>query len=219
MEKIVSNKIHGLLHPENCALILIDYQPQMAFPVQSIDRQLLVNNATGIAKAAKIFNIPTVLTTVAEKSFSGPMFSQVQDVFPDKKPIDRTTMNFWEDEKVVTAIKKTGRKKLILAGLWTEICIALPAINALEDGYEVYFVSDACGDVSHEAHSMALHRMIQAGAVPMTWLQVLLELQRDWARVKTYDAVLSVVKEHAGAYGIGIQYAKAVLGGHASEAH
>lgn len=219
MEKIVSNKIHGLLDPENCALILIDYQPQMAFPVQSIDRQLLVNNATGIAKTAKIFNVPTILTTVAEKSFSGPMFSQVQDVFPDKKPIDRTTMNFWEDEKVVSAIKKTGRKKLILAGLWTEICIALPAINALEDGYEVYFVSDACGDVSYEAHSMAMQRMIQAGAVPITWLQFLLELQRDWARVKTYDAVLSIVKEHAGAYGIGIQYAKAVLGTHASEAH
>ncbi len=214
----VSSKIHGLLEPDNCTLILIDYQPQMAFPVQSIDRQLLINNATGLAKAAKIFDIPTILTTVAEKEFSGPMFSQIQDIFPDKKPIDRTTMNFWEDEKAKAEIKRIGRNKLILAGLWTEICIALPAISALEDGYEVYFVADACGDVSELAHNMAIHRMIQAGAVPLNWLQVLLELQRDWARVKTYDAVLSCVKEHAGAYGVGVQYAKAIFSEAASKA-
>ncbi|MCD1294219.1 hydrolase [Methanocella sp. CWC-04] len=207
----MKGKIHGLLTPDNCMLILVDFQPQMAFAVNSIDDQLLINNAVGLARSAKIFRIPTILTTVAEKSFSGPMFSQLQEVFPDVKPIDRTNMNFMEDEDVVDSIKMSGRKKLLIAGLWTEICVALPAINALEAGYEVYVVADACGDVSEVAHDMAMHRMIQAGAVPVTWLQVLLELQRDWARQETYDEVLKVAKEHAGAYGVGIQYAEAVL--------
>lgn len=203
----------SLLTPDNCAVILIDYQPQMVFPVQSIDRQLLINNATGIAKAAKVFDVPTILTTVATESFSGPMFSQVQDVFPDHRPIDRTTMNLWEDENVVAAVEKTGRKKLVMAGLWTEICLVLPVLSAIEDGYEVYVVGDACGDVSVMAHDMAMQRMIQAGAVPMNWLQVLLELQRDWARQETYEAVIDVVREHAGAYGQGAVYAHAMLGG------
>lgn len=203
--------IHGLLTPDNCTLVLVDYQPQMLFAVNNIDDQLLVNNATGLAKAAKVFNIPTILTTVAEKTFSGPMFSQLTDVFPNTNIIDRTTMNFMEDQKVIDEVKKTGRKKLLLAGLWTEICIALPAINALEAGYEVYVVADACGDVSGMAHDMSMQRMIQAGAVPVTWLQVLMELQRDWARKETYDEVLAIAKEHAGAYGAGIQYAEAVF--------
>ncbi len=202
----------SLLNPDNCALIMIDFQPQMFFGVQSIDRQTLISNAVGLAKAAKVFNVPTILTTVAAESFSGPNLPQLQEVFPDIKPIDRTNMNAWEDEKVVEAVERTGRKKLVMAGLWTEVCIAYPALSAMEEGYEVYFVADACGDVSVMAHDMAVQRTIQAGGVPMNWLQVLLELQRDWARQETYEAVINVVKEHAGAYGQGAVYAQAMLG-------
>ncbi|HKM76739.1 MAG TPA: hydrolase [Candidatus Bathyarchaeia archaeon] len=209
---MVSDQIHSLLTPDNCALLLIDYQPQMAFGVKNIDGQTLVNNAVGLAKAAKIFNVPTVLTTVAEKTFSGPMFSQLMDLFPGVTPIDRTTMNCWEDERVVAAVKKTGRKKLVLGGLWTEVCIVDPTIYALQEGYEVYVVADACGGTSNTAHDLAIQRMIQAGAVPVTWLQVLLELQRDWARTKTYNAVMKIIKEDAGTYGLGVQYAETMLG-------
>lgn len=214
----MAEKVHGLLTPDNFTLVLVDYQPQMAFAVHSIDGQTLVNNAVGLAKSAKLFKVPTILTTVATESFSGPMFSRILDVFPGEKPVDRTTMNFWEDKTVRKAIDKAGRKKILLAGLWTEICIALPAINAIESGYEVYFVADASGDVSADAHYMAVQRMIQAGAVPMTWLQVLLELQRDWARSKTYDGVMEIAKAHAGAYGIGIDYAGFALGKEAKKA-
>src|SRR5574341_917810 len=196
----------SLLTRDNCSLLMIDFQPQMFFGVQSIDRQTLINNAVGLAKAAKVFNVPTILTTVASESFSGPNLPQLQEVFPEIKPIDRTNMNAWEDEKVVEAVERTERKNLVLAGLWTEVCIAYPALSAMEEGYDVYFVADACGDVSVTAHDMAVQRMVQAGAVPMNWLQVLLELQRDWARQETYEAVISVVREHAGAYGQGAVY-------------
>lgn len=206
--------IHGLLTPDNCAVLLIDYEPQMAFAVKNIDGETLVNNAVGLAKAAKVFNIPTIITTVAAKTFSGPIFSQLRDVFPDAEIIDRTSINAWEDKRFADAVKKTGRKKLVLGGLWTELCIAMPVISALEEGYETYVVADACGDINDIAHDMAMMRMVQAGAVPMTWLQVLLELQRDWARKETYDAVLEVIRDHAGTYGLGVQYAKAVLGEH-----
>ena len=207
-----------LLTPQNSMLLLIDHQPQMAFASHSIDVQLLVNNVTGLAKSAKIFNVPTVLTTVAAKSFSGPIFTNVQEVFPECTPIDRTTMNSWEDPKVVDAVRKTDRKKLIIAALWTEVCLATATLSALDDGFEVYIVTDASAGVTTEAHEMAIQRMVQAGAVPVTWLQVLLEWQRDWARQETYNAVMAVAKEHAGGYGLGINYAKAMLGEHASEA-
>jgi len=207
-----------LLTPQNSMVLLIDHQPQMAFASHSIDVQLLVNNVTGLAKSAKIFNVPTVLTTVAAKSFSGPIFSNVQEVFPNYNPIDRTTMNSWEDPKVVEAVRQTDRRKLVMAALWTEVCLATAALSALDDGFEVYIVTDASAGVTIEAHEMAIQRMIQAGAVPVTWLQVLLEWQRDWARQETYNAVMTVAKEHAGGYGLGINYAKAMLGEHASEA-
>ncbi|WP_224367894.1 hydrolase [Hyalangium versicolor] len=206
-----------LLNPQNSVLLLIDFQPQMAFGVKSIDGQTLVNNATGLAKAAKVFNVPTIITSVAEKSFSGPTFSQLRDVFPQNTIIDRTTMNTWEDKRVVDEVKKTGRKKIVIAGLWTEVCIVMPTLDALREGFEVYVVVDACGGTSPVAHDMAVQRMIQAGAQPITWLQYLLELQRDWARQETYDATTGIVKQHAGTYGIGIQYAKAVLGEAANE--
>lgn len=206
-----------LLTPENCVLLLIDHQPQMAFATRSIDGQTLVNNVTGLAKSAKVFGVPTILTTVAAESFSGPIFSPVQAVYPNFEPIDRTTMNAWEDKRVVDAVRKTGRKKLVMAALWTEVCLATAALSALDDGFEVHIVTDASGGVTVEAHETAVQRMIHAGVVPMTWLQVLLEWQRDWARQDTYDAVLAVAREHGGAYGLGIDYAKTMLGGHASE--
>lgn len=201
----------SLLTPENCALILIDHQPQMFFGVANIDRQLLVNNVIGLAKAAKIFKIPTILTTIAAKTFSGPILSGLQEIFPDLTPIDRTSMNSWEDERVLAAIQKTGRQKLVMAALWTEVCLAFPALSAQDGGFQVYAVADASGGTSVQVHEMAMQRLIQAGVVPVTWMQVLLELQRDWSRQKTYDAVLKVVEEHGGAYGQGVAYAHAML--------
>jgi len=206
-----------LVTPQNSALILIDHQPQMSFGVQSIDRQTLINKVTGLAKSARVFNVPTVLTTVAAKSFSGEIFPEIQAVFPDIEPVDRTSMNSWDDENFRAAVKKTGRKKVIIAALWTEVCLVMPAIEMMAEGYEVYIVADASGGTSVEAHERAVQRLVQAGAVPMTWLQVLLEWQRDWARTDTYDAVMDIAKAHAGAYGIGIVYAKSILGEHASE--
>jgi len=203
-----------LLSPANCALALIDHEPQMFFGVQSTDRQTIINNVVGLAKAAKIFKVPTVLTTVAAKSFSGPLIQQIQEVFPNLKPIDRTTMNSWEDKKFVAAIEKTKRKKLVMAGLWTEVCLAFPAISAVKAGYEVYAVIDASGASSAEAHQMAIQRMIQAGVIPVTWLQVMCEWQRDWARQETYADVMKLIKEHGGAYGNGVFYVETMMGGH-----
>lgn len=206
-----------LLSPQNSAVIMIDHQSQMGFAVQSIDRTLLTNNSVALAKTAKAFNVPTVLTTVAEKSFSGPIFAGVKAVFPDAKVIDRTTMNSWEDKNFREAVKKTGKKKLVMAALWTEVCLTMPVLAALEEGYEVYIVTDASGGVTKEAHDMAVTRMVQAGAVPITWMQLLLEYQRDWARQSTYDATVKIALEHGGAYGVGLEYAKAMLGADAGE--
>lgn len=210
-------KIHSLIKPDEIAVVLIDHQPQMLFGVQSIDRQSLISNAAGLAKAAKIFNVPTVLTTVAARSFSGPLIPQVQSVFPDIEPIDRTSMNSWDSSDFRKAVEATGRKRIVMAALWTEVCLVMPVIEMLEAGYEIYIVTDASGSTSVEAHERSVARLIQAGAVPLVWLQVLLELQRDWARTETYDAVVKVVGEHAGAYGAGVFYGKSMLGGHASE--
>lgn len=197
-----------LLTPHNCALILIDHQPQMFFGVASADRQTIVNNVVGLAKTAKLFKVPTILTTVASKSFSGPLLPQIQAVFPDQTPIDRTSMNSWEDKNFIAAVEQTKRKKLVIAALWTEICLAFPAICAIKDGYEVYAVVDASGATTLEAHNAAIQRMVQVGVIPVTWVQVMCELQRDWARQDTYTPVMDVAKEHAGAYGVGIMYAQ-----------
>ena len=204
--------IRELLNPANSTLILIDHQP-MAFGVQSIDRQTLKNNTVALAKAAKIFNVPTILTSVETKSFSGYIWPELLDVFPDQQPIERTSMNSWEDKALVAAVKATGRKKLIMAALWTEVCLNFPALEALAEGYEVYIVTDASGGTSKEAHDMSVQRMIQAGAVPVTWQQVLLEYQRDWAHKETYDAVMGLVQEHSGAYGMGVDYAYTMVHG------
>ncbi|MCY1289066.1 putative hydrolase YcaC [compost metagenome] len=199
--------IRELLNPTNSALILIDHQPQMAFGVQSIDRQQLKNNTVALAKSAKIFNVPTILTSVETESFSGYIWPELLGVFPGQQPIERTSMNSWEDEAFVAAVKATGRKKLVMAALWTEVCLTFPALEAIEAGYEVYIVTDASGGTSQEAHDMAVQRMIQAGAIPVTWQQVLLEYQRDWSKRESYDAVMDLVREHSGAYGMGVDYA------------
>lgn len=206
-----------LLSPTNSAMIMIDHQSQMAFAVQSIDRTLLTNNSVALAKTAKAFNVPMVLTTVAEKSFSGPLFGGIKAVYPQAPVIDRTTMNSWEDKNFRDAVKKTGKKKLVMAALWTEVCLVMPVLAALEEGYEVYIVTDASGGVTKESHDMAVQRMVQAGAQPVTWMQVLLEYQRDWARQSTYDATVKIALEHGGAYGTGLEYAKAMLGADAGE--
>lgn len=197
-----------VLTPENSQLIIIDHQPQMAFGVQSIDRQTLKNNVVGLAKAAKVFDIPTIITTVETESFSGRTYPEILDVFPDHPILERTLMNSWDDQKVRDALKANGRKKVIVAGLWTEVCNTTFALCAMLEGeYEIYMVADASGGTTKEAHDFAMQRMVQAGVVPVTWQQVLLEWQRDWARRDTYDAVIKIVTEHSGAYGMGVDYA------------
>lgn len=202
-----------LLNPQNSAVIFIDHQPQMTFGVANIDRQTLVNNVLLLAKAASIFKVPTILTTVETKSFSGNMWPQLLDIFPGQEPIERSSMNSWESEAFVKAVAATGRKKLVMAALWTEVCLVFPALEALGAGYEVYAVEDASGGTSLAAHNAAMRRIEQAGAVPVTALQVLLEYQRDWARKETYNDVLAVVKEHGGAYGQGVEYAYTMVHG------
>src|SRR5437773_6007257 len=194
----------GLLTPDNCVVALIDHQPQMLFGVSNFDRQTIINNTVALAKATQVFDVPVVLTTVETKSFSGNIWPQIKAVFPDQETIERSSMNSWDDKNFVAAIERTGRKKIVWAGLWTETCIALPTIQALHDGYEVYVVEDACGDVSQLSHDNAMRRMLQAGAKPVTVLSVMLELQRDWAIFETYKAVMDIVEHHFGAYGVGV---------------
>ena len=203
----------GLLTPDNCVVALVDLQPQMLFGTSNFDRQSIINSNVALSKAARVFNVPTILTTVESKSFSGNIWPQIQAIFPDQTPIERSTMNSWDDVNFVNAVRKSGRKKIVLAGLWTETCVTLPTIQAIHDGYDVYVVEDCCGDVSQLAHDNAMKRMIQAGAKPVTALSVLLEWQRDWAERDTYDAVMDIVKSHFGAYGIGVEYAYTMVHG------
>lgn len=196
----------GLLTPDNCVIALIDHQPQMMFGVAGVDRESIINHTVALGKAARVFDVPVVLTTVETKSFSGNLWPQIRAVFPEQPAIERSSMNAWDDKNFVAAIKATGRKKIVLAGLWTEVCVAFPSVQAIHDGYEVYVVEDCCGDVSQLAHDNAMKRVIQAGAKPVTSLQVMLEFQRDWAEKDTYDAVMDIVKTHYGAYGVGVEY-------------
>lgn len=203
----------GLLTPSNCVVAMIDLQPQMLFGVSNFDRQTVINNNLLLAKAARIFGVPTVLTTVESKSFSGAIWPQLQAVFPESVPIERSSMNSWDDPAFLAAVEATGRRKIVMSGLWTETCIALPAVQALHDGYEVFVVEDACGDINALSHDNAMKRVIQAGARPVTALSTLLEWQRDWALRDTYDAVMDVVKQHCGAYGVGVEYAYTMVHG------
>lgn len=203
-----------LLNPQDHTLVMIDFQSQMAFATHSIDAITLRNNAALVASAAAGFGVSTILTTVAEKSFSGPMFDEVTAPFPGQALLDRTSMNTWEDEAVIRRVNEIGKPRIVLAGLWTSVCIVGPALSALDQGFEVYVITDACGDVSAEAHERAVERMVQAGARPITSLQYLLELQRDWARGDTYDLTTGIAKKFGGAYGIGINYAKTMFNAH-----
>jgi nicotinamidase-related amidase len=207
-----------LLTPQDHTLILVDHQSQMAFAVRSIDVATLRTNVALVSKAAAGFGVSTVVTTVAEKSFSGPLFPEVAKAFPNTPVYDRTSMNCWEDAQVTDAVNAVGKGRIVFAGLWTSVCIVGPVLTALEQGFEAYVIADACGDVTDEAHERAMQRMIQAGAQPLTSLQYMLELQRDWARAATYDLTTGIAHEMAGGYGLGIQYAKAMFnaaeGGH-----
>lgn len=202
--------IAGLLRPEDSILVLIDHQPYQFANLNSHEPTMVINNVVGLAKAAKAFNVPTVLTTVlAERG--GHLIKGVQDVFPDQKPIDRTFINTWQDANVTDVVKKSGRKQLVLAALWTEICLAMPTIQTLGEGYEVFIVTDASGGVSTEAHDMAVRRMVQAGAAPITWLAVLAEWQRDWARAETAAAVADITIAHGGASGVAFAWEMQLL--------
>jgi nicotinamidase-related amidase len=185
----------------------------MLFGTSNFDRQSIINSTVALAKATRIVEVPVVLTTVETKSFSGNIWPQLKAIFPALEPIERSSMNSWDDKKFVAAIEKTGKKKIVLCGLWTETCVALPTIQALHDGYDIYVAEDCCGDVSQLAHDNAMRRVVQAGAKPVTALSTLLEWQRDWANRDTYDAVMDLVKSHFGAYGIGVEYAYTMVHG------
>ena len=202
--------LDALLAPARSVLLLIDHQPFQFSNLHSHDPTLIINNVVGLAKAAKAFEVPTILTTVTEER-GGYIVSGIQSVFPSQKPINRTFINTWEDRRVVEAVKKTGRKQLVIAALWTDICLAMPVIQSLADGYDVFFVTDASGAVSREAHDMAILRMVQAGAVPVTWIAVMSEWQRDWAREATIPAVAEITVAHGGASGVAFAWEQQLL--------
>lgn len=206
------NPSRNLISSDNHLLVMIDHQSQMAFATKSIDTVNLVNNTGMVASAASGFKVPTILTTVSEKTFSGPLFSVITEAFPDEPTIDRTTMNAWEDSRVVDKVNAIGKQKVVICGLWTSVCVAMPALCAVEQDFEVYFIADACGDISTEAHVLSCNRMVQAGCVPMTALQYLLELQRDWARTENMAATFATAVRYGGAYAIGLNYATAMFG-------
>lgn len=202
--------LDALVTPEESVLLLIDHQPFQFANLHSHEPTMVVNNVVGLAKTAKVFGVPTILTTVLEAR-GGLLIPQLQEVFPDQKPIDRSFINTWEDQRVVAAVQRTGRRKLIIAALWTEICLAMPAIHALADGYEVYVVTDASGGVTAEAHDMAIRRMVQAGCVPITWMAVMGEWQRDWARQGSIPGVAGVLSVHGGGSGIAFAWETQLL--------
>jgi nicotinamidase-related amidase len=212
MAKTPKTGLDALLRPEDSILVLIDHQPYQFTNLNSHEPTMIVNNVIALAKLAKVFNVPTILSTVLEER-GGYLIKGLQDVFPDQKPINRTFINAWEDPRVVDAVKKSGRKQLVLAALYTEICLAMPAIQALGDGYDVFIVTDASGGVSVEAHDMAVRRMVQAGAVPINWMAVLGEWQRDWAR-ETAAGVAGVVLEHGGGSGVALAWEQQLLATH-----
>jgi nicotinamidase-related amidase len=211
MKELFKKTDGGLLTAENCAVVFIDHQPQMVFGVANIERQQLINNVAMLAKAAKEFEVPVILTAVETESFSGYLWPQLMDVFPGQQPIERSSMNSWDSPAFRQAIQDTGKKNIIIAGLWTEVCVTWPALNMIAEGYNVFIVEDACGATSHLAHDAAMRRCVQAGAVPLTTIAATLEFQRDWARKDHYDAMMDLYREHGGAYGSGIEYAYSIV--------
>jgi nicotinamidase-related amidase len=214
--KAIAKPASSLLSPHDHALILVDHQSQMAFNTKSIDITNLRANAGILAHAAKGFKVPTIISTISRDTFAGPLFDEITEAFPDAEVTDRTTSNAWEDENFIARVNATGKDRLVIAGLWTSVCCNGPVISALEQGFEVYVVTDACGDCSLEAHERAVERMLQAGARPITSLTYLLELQRDWARAETYDLTTGIAMRLGGAFGIGVKYVKTMFGTHES---
>jgi nicotinamidase-related amidase len=200
------SRVLDQLTPENSVVLLIDYQPQYVFSTRSTSIDSLVNNAAGLAKAARVFKVPIVITTITAQAFAGPLLNQVQAAAPDIKPIDRTVINAWQDDRVAKAVRATGRKKIVMSGLWTDNCVMLPALSALAEGFEVYVVTDASGDYDPESHERAVQRLVQAGAIPITWLPVVLEWQADWSHGATAGAVNQIIQEHAASINAGAQY-------------
>jgi len=211
MANILKNTEGGLITADNSAVVFIDHQPQMTFGVANIERQQLINNVVMLAKAAKEFGIPAILTAVETESFSGYIWPQLMDIFPGQQPIERSSMNSWDDASFRQAVEATGRKNIIISGLWTEVCVTWPTLNMLNEGYNIYVVEDACGATSQLAQDAAIRRCIQAGAIPMTTIATVLEFQRDWANRDHYDALMDILREHSGAYGSGIEYAYSMV--------
>lgn len=205
MSKNAKTGIEALLTPENSIVVLIDHQPFQFANLNSHEPTMIINAVTGLSKTAKIFNVPTILTTVIEER-GGLIIKQIQDVFPEQKPINRTFINTWQDPAVTDVVASSGRKQLIIAGLWTEVCVAMPAIQAIGEGYDVFVVTDACGSVSKEAHDMAFRRMVAAGITPINWLAVASEWQRDWARTETAGQLAGLMIDHAGASGVAFNW-------------
>lgn len=214
MPKATPTPAKSLLTPNDHTLLMIDHQSQMAFATKSIDAIELRNNTALVSSAAKIFNVSTILTTVAAKTFSGPIFPEILKILPNLSITDRTTMNSWEDSRITDQVNKFSKNKIVICGLWTSVCVAGPILSAAEQGFETYVIADASGDISNEAHKRAMQRMTQAGAHPITSLQYLVELQRDWARKETYNATTQAAIDHGGSYGLGLIYATDMFGAH-----
>jgi nicotinamidase-related amidase len=202
-QEIAYSGLGTLLTPEESVLVLVDHQAFQFANMHSHDPQVVVGNTIALAKTAKVFGVPTILTTVNEDA-GGYILKGIQDVFPEQKPINRSYINAWQDKRLVEAVTMTGRRKLLIAGLWTEVCVAMPALQAQGEGYDVYVITDASGGVSAEAHSMAVHRMMKAGIKPITWLAVLCEWQRDWARQETVGPLATILTDHGGGSGVAI---------------
>lgn len=210
MQKQAKVGLDALLRPEDSIVVLIDHQPFQFANLHSHEPTMVINAVTGLSKAAKVFNVPTILTTVVEER-GGFIIKQIQDVFPEQKPINRTFINTWQDPAVTGPVAKTGRKQLIIAGLWTEVCVAMPAIQAAGEGYDVFVVTDACGSVSAEGHDMAVRRMVAAGVTPINWVAVMSEWQRDWARIETANKLAGIMIEHTGGTGVAFAWEQQLL--------
>jgi nicotinamidase-related amidase len=205
------NGSETLIQPSECMLLFVDMQAGLGFGTESISRQVLLNNAVALARTAAAFNVPVIATTSASKVYSGPLFPQIQAVLPDLKAMERRSMNAWEDDAVRGAIEATGRKRILLAGLLTEACVSFPALSAIKDGYDVFVVGDSCGGLTPSSHDLALRRIEQAGGHLTSWIQVVLEFQRDWTRHDTYEAARAIVVENGGGYGMGLAYAREMI--------
>jgi nicotinamidase-related amidase len=200
-----------LLKPAECAILLVDFQAGLGFGVESAPRQVLLNNAIALARVAVAFDVPVIVSTSASRVYSGPVFPALQEALPAVQPIERRNMNVWEDDNARNAVLATKRHRLIVAGLLTEACVSFPALSALADGFDVFVVADACGGLTPASHELALRRLEQGGVRLTSWIQVLLEFQRDWTRQATYEAARAIVVENAGGYGMGLAYAREMI--------